>query len=78
MAQVAPSRTLRHHGERDEIPTFLHGDKAVADFLGVTTRTVANMVVRGDLTQYKIAGVKGNRYLLSDVVALVAPVAVAR
>ena len=60
------------------LPTFLHGDQAVADFLGVTTRTVANMVVRGDLAQYKIAGVKGNRYLLSDVLALITPVEVAK
>lgn len=53
------------------VPTYLNGDKAVADLLGVTPRTVTNLVIRGELRQYKVAGIRGNRYLLDDVLALI-------
>ena len=46
----------------------------VADLLGVTTRTVRNMVSRGDLPAYRLGGKGRLRFLRADVEALLVPV----
>ena len=43
----------------------------IADLLGVHPRTVRNMISRGDLTGYRIPGVRAVRLDLNEVQALV-------
>ena len=49
----------------------LVSQQRIADFLGVHPRTVRNMISRGDLTGYRIPGVRAVRLDLNEVAALV-------
>lgn len=49
-----------------------------ADLFGVTSRTVRNLIARGTLTGYKIAGLRATRVRLDEVRALVEPIPTTR
>jgi excisionase family DNA binding protein len=55
-------------------PAPLVNISTVADYLGMCQKSVRNMVQRGELIAYRIAGTRTLRFDMNEVVALARPI----